>query len=273
MSTLAAFAHFDPDGLVAPHVERHLRELATVADRLVVVSTAPLTDRSRATLAGYGRLIERENVGYDFCSWRAGLLPELIGNAGSAAGWDRVLISNDSCVGPLLPYQRILAEMSASGADVWGVALSREFEPHIQSFFVCFEAAVVRSPLLRAFWNAVTPVANRWFVVNRYELGLSRLMRTAGFTLGSYLDLKTGSQPVEGNPMIMHWGKALDGGLPFVKVEVLRDDPGGYGAETMLTRCEERFPAEFEGVREYIERTRAAIAIARSSSPVHEESA
>jgi lipopolysaccharide biosynthesis protein len=268
VSTLAAFAHFDPDGLVAPHVERHLRELATVADRLVVVSTAPLTERSRATLAGYGRLIERENVGYDFCSWRAGLLPEL---TSSTQSWDRVLISNDSCVGPLEPYQQVLAEMSVSGADVWGVALSRQFEPHIQSFFVCFEAPVVRSPLLRAFWNAVTPVANRWLVVNRYELGLSRLMRTAGFTLGSYFDLKTGSQPVEGNPMILHWDRALDGALPFVKVEVLRDDPGGYGAETMLTRCEERFPSEFEGVREYIERTREAIAIARSGSPAIEE--
>ena len=85
--------------------------------------------------------------------------------------------------------------------------------------------------------------------------------------------MKTGSQPVDGNPMIVHWDKALGDGLPFVKVEVLRDDPGGFGAETMLTRFEERFPVEFEGVREYIERTREAIAIARSGSPVHEETA
>jgi lipopolysaccharide biosynthesis protein len=268
VSSLAAFAHFDPDGLVAPHVERHIRELSTVADRLVIVSTAPLTDRARATLASYGELIERENVGYDFCSWRAALLPAL----SDGTRWDRVLISNDSCVGPLRPYRRILTEMATSGADVWGVALSRQFEPHIQSFFVCFEAPVVRSSLLYAFWNAVTPLANRWFVVNRYELGLSRLLRTAGFTLGAYYDMKTGGQPADGNPMIIHWDKALDGGLlPFVKVEVLRDDPAGFGADLMLRRCEERFPEQFEGVRDYIERTREAIALARAGSVVMDE--
>jgi rhamnosyltransferase len=287
MPTLAVLAHFDPHGLVAPHVSRHLDALVAYADEVLVVSTATLLPEAARELSGRARLIERPNTGYDFTSWKVGLehLP----------GWtdaDRLLLANDSVVGPLVPYADLAQTMVGRGAQAWGAAVNLEVEPHLQSFALGFERDVVSSPLFAAFWSGLAPVATRREVILRYELGLSRLLRTAGFTLGGYFeptsrDVAVGrarrtraafsagvaarnlraaqrgvrtflldGQPF--NPMIAWWDRATDRRLPFVKLETLRDDPYGQGRDRMLATLEDALPVEMAGVREYLARTTAA---------------
>lgn len=181
MPALAVFAHFDPHGLVAPHVLRHLEALATVVDRLIVVSTASLTDTTRAELSARGELVERFNEGYDFYSWKTGL-----DHAGAWWEADHVILANDSVVGPLVGYGRIIAAMDERRAPVWGITASEESEPHVQSYVLGFGPAGLRSPLVRAFWLGMTPMANRSAVIAAYELGLSRLLRAAGMPAQAY---------------------------------------------------------------------------------------
>ena len=278
MVTEAVFAHFDPDGLVAPHVTRHLDALATVCDRITVVSTSALRPEGRRTLGAYGALVERTNEGYDFGSWQAGIL--------GTVDWarpPRLIIANDSTVGPLRPLDRMLEEMSGTDTDVWGAALSHQYGTHLQSFFLVVEPHVVAAPHFRAFWESVTPLDRRWFVIHRYELGLSRMLVAADFRLKGYFtpspeeqelcdarraDAQASDAPrrrpddvprIGSNPMLGLWDRALpDGRLPFVKMEALRDDPYRLGAEQTLTRCEQAFPDHFVGVREYLDRTREA---------------
>ena len=86
-------AQFDPRGTLGPHVRRQVEALAGAVDELVVVSTSELTGEARQFLAGAARLIERENTGYDFLSYKAGL------DASDLERYDEVTITNDSYVG------------------------------------------------------------------------------------------------------------------------------------------------------------------------------
>jgi rhamnosyltransferase len=45
--------------------------------------------------------------------------------------------------------------------------------------------------------------------------------------------------------------------LPAVKLSTLRDDPYALDAVALLSACEARYPAEFDGVRDYLRRVDA----------------
>lgn len=290
MSTLAVLAHYDPHGLVAPHVRRHAESVAEVVDRLLIVSTAALTAGARAELSGIGELVERTNEGYDFCSWQYGLA-----HAGDWRSADRLVLTNDSVVGPLRPLADVLGP-AGDGTAVRGIVRSDAHGPHLQSFLLAFGPAVLRDPLFAGFWLAMTPLARRAEVVLRYEVGLGRLLTTAGYTLdpayvpsvrdrlrmqrrvvrraaSSALSSGVGprrayrsaaEKPVNENLMIAAWDAALDGRLPYVKIETLRDDPAGVGRRRMLGELSAAHPAAFAGVEDYLQRTGAAYAELRA---------
>ena len=283
MDLLTVFAHFDVDGLVAPHVRRYLDALAEVSSRLVIVSSSPLTTAASAELSAYGRLIQRENSGYDFYSWRTGLV--------DTPGWQdagSILLANDSMVGPVRPLRDVLGRLDSRGFDHAGITTSDEIQPHVQSYFARFGPRAVASPLFQAFWLGMPVVNDRYWVIRRFELGLSRLMRYEGLSMGAYFqpsrferslaqERKSASLGRRAPELLARTRAALrpagrvqpadhtlsladrildDGRMPFIKVSFLRDDPYAVGAEALLRRCEEEYPREFEGVREYVERIR-----------------
>jgi len=282
-SRLVVMAHFDYEGEVAPHVRRHIEAWEGMADRLIVVSTASLTEESRTWLRDRVDLVERDNYGYDFVSYQVGLV-----EAGDLAAYDEVVICNDSFVGPLRPYARIFAAMEGTEVDFWGLTASRRNAPHVQSFFVVFRSWVARSKAFTRFWSELTPLPDRKQVIHRYEVGMSTGLVDAGFVGGSYFN-ETPADKVVARRRVQWWaahrppglglgslqdglfrtraaewwnpGSALadralpDGRLPFVKIDTLRYDPHGLDADALLRRCEKVFPQQFDGVRDYLNRT------------------
>src|SRR4029453_16400563 len=135
----------------------------------------------------------------------------------------------------------ILGAGAPKDADFWGMTSSNEISPHVQSWFVVFERPVIASGLLHGFWRAMEPVSNRYVVIRRYEVGLSNLLLTGGLRMGSYLRLtprggararaRPGPPGSPGsareptwNPTYVLWDAVFEGRLPFVKLEILRDD-------------------------------------------------
>ena len=282
MSTLAVLAHYDPHGQLAPHARRHAEALATAVDRLVIVSTAALTPAARRQLADVGELLERDNAGYDFGSWQHGLA-----HAGDWTRLDRVVIANDSAVGPLRPMAEVLGD-PGDGRAVRGVVRSDHHGPHLQSLLLAFGPALLRDPVFAGFWQGMVPLRRRAEVVLRYEVGLGRLLTAGGYRLDPYFRPSArdrglvrvhgvrrafGVATVSADParvafraalrrppnlLITAWSAALDGRLPYAKLETLRDDPARVGRERMLAALEQAHPAAFEGVRDYLARTRGA---------------
>lgn len=276
-------AHFDVHGGVAEHVRRHVVAWSDLGVRLVVVSTSTLTPAARGFLEDHATLVERPNHGYDFLSYKVGLA-----EAGDLAAYDDVVLTNDTFVGPLRPYEEIFAAMADRPVDFWGLTRSDRVAPHLQSFFVVFRPWVVASQAFTRFWAGMIPVSDRKQVIHRYEVGLSRTLVDAGFAFGSYFAATPGDERVarrrmlwwalhrppgpspkalrDGtvarrarepwNPSIALADRALAGGrLPFVKLDTLRYDPYDLGSDRLLAACEQAFPDAFSGVRAFLEQT------------------
>lgn len=177
-SRLAILAQFDPDHGLPPHVRLHLEALRPLVDRLVLASNSPLAPAAAETAESLcDRVIVRPNTGWDFAAWRDALAGE------DAAGFDRVILTNSSIIGPLFPLGPILKDMEARCPDVWGMVMSRNKGRHLQSYFLSASARVTGSQAWRSFWRNVEDIDDKRRVIRRYEVGFSKAMAAAGFEL------------------------------------------------------------------------------------------
>jgi hypothetical protein len=291
LSRLAVLATYDTEGRLWPHVRNQIEMYAAAAE-LVVVSAGGLRDKDRAWAQARARVVERDNIGYDFASYKAGL-----DAAGDLSGNDLVLLANDSFIGPVVPLEDIVAEMEARDVDFWGLTRNAEMGDHVQSYFVGFAPTTIASEAFREFWRDFEPLDDRAEVITRYEVGLTHRLAEAGLSYDAYfvprahehrrararrswmgvnitfdpdarphkfpdgtedwnLVRNVGNQPP--NPCNTMADSVLDAGrLPIVKIETLRDDPYALDAEALLRHCERAYPSVFEGVRDYLDETRA----------------
>lgn len=282
---LGVVAHWDPDGLVAPHVLRQLESLANVCEELVVATTSILEPGARRAISDRARVVERENVGQDFAGWAD------VMSRTDLSRFEEVLLTNDTYVGPLVDSRSLFAAMDAADGEFWGTHASQRISPHLQSFFIVLTEPVLRSRAFDRFWTGFRPAVDRNDAIRRQEIGLSRTLLAAGFALSSYYrpnarDLAlaprredwwktqlTALRRAHGRPItraLRSRGDSLnhavafadaaldDARMPLVKFDTLRYDPYFLGSGHLLTLCEQRFPEHFEGVREYLERTAAA---------------
>src|SRR5215469_3391609 len=90
MKRIAVVAHYDVDGLIDPYLARLLSQLAKACERIVLVTTSGAED-TNGILPGNVEVIERPNIGYDFCSFRRG-----IEDIESLEQYDQLLVLNDS---------------------------------------------------------------------------------------------------------------------------------------------------------------------------------
>lgn len=174
MGSLAVFAHFDPSGQASSYVLRHLEALGRCCDHVIVVTTTALTGPARAALSRRGQLVERPNTGYDFYSWKVGLE-----HHPDWPGASRLILANDSVVGPLVDYPALLSVVQPRG-PFWGITASTEGGAHLQSYLLGFGPAALRSAALQDFFASMEPLTDRDRVIAAYEHGLSRRLAEAG---------------------------------------------------------------------------------------------
>ncbi|MEN3794255.1 rhamnan synthesis F family protein [Fulvimarina sp. MAC3] len=165
--------HFDRRGHVHEFLMYYLYQLHASGFEIVFVSNSETIEASDVQrLEEISALIvERRNVGYDFGAWKDGieLIPDL-------HALDRLLLVNDSVYGPIHHIGASIDRMNPQDADVWGMTDSWDFNYHLQSYFMLFHAAAIRSEAFSRFWKSVRYVQSKTWVVRRYEVGLSRAM-------------------------------------------------------------------------------------------------
>jgi len=213
---LGVYAHYHPLGDVKGFVVAHLAALRPLCERLVFVSTAQLTESAKAKVASLCDVCyQLPNVGYDFWMWRHALDRD-----GRGAAYDEVLLTNSSVFGPVGDLSATVQRMSASPCDYWGINESDELEKRcFQSYFFVFKRPVIDSVPWANFWARVEPLADKWQVITRYELGISVQLREAGFRSASQVPILPGQG--RGNPTLQRVEDMLRHGCHFVKVSVL----------------------------------------------------
>jgi len=231
VSKACIFSSFSFSGEVEEYVYYYLDELKKAGFSTVFVSTSTLPQASVKCLSQYVCLIiERENICPDFGSWKAGL---------SLLDWeklDAVLLTNDSVFGPLFNLGDIILSMKDE-YDVWGMSDNYEglhfsWNPsetnhHLQSYFLYFNAKAIASDTFRMFWDRVELSASKEEVIEKYEIGISRVFKDSGFRLGAYANADVVSKNAPQvhkvmNQLFVSWKPLIkDHRFPFFKRELL----------------------------------------------------
>ncbi len=228
MKRLVIFAHFDAQNEVKRYVEFLLAELRRACDRIVFVSTSPLPPAELAKLEPTcAETLMKDNAGFDFGMWQHALART------DLAAWDEVVLVNSSIFGPLAPLAPILERMSRAECDFWGMTESEEIAPHLQSYFLVFKRAAVAAPAFRAFWDSVLPYRDKRQVIYSYEVGMTRFLSENGLRRAAFVHVGDLDPPRwsrrrywrECNPTCFYPTLVLAAGMPFVKIELLRDNP------------------------------------------------
>ena len=272
---VAVFIHFDGAGGIGDHTLHYVTALHQAGfSILFVTNSGKLKDHALETIKPLcAGVLVRRNIGYDFGAMREGLsylnLPR--------PNTEMVVLANDSIYGPLKPLDDMIGRIDFATADLWGATDSWQSRYHIQSYFLAAGRRVLEHKAWRDFWNDVRPVKSKTWVINRYELGLSQRMVRGGLRLGAvwrYQDLignvnqtwlmePRQDMPQSAEPMVkmryIHahrirhnvatrtplnptsdlWRQLLQAGFPFVKRELLRDNPS-YVADLIDWRDEVR---------------------------------
>jgi lipopolysaccharide biosynthesis protein len=258
MRDLCLFAHFDKDDTVDEYVLRYLRHIKELNFAIVFVSTARLppaeVDRVRSHCFD---VILRENVGLDFGSWAAGFAKH------HAAIDGRLLLANDSVYGPLGNLSAAVDRLTARPADFYGFVESIEIAPHLQSWFLLFEPSVVRHPAFTAIMSRSYPAMSKQQIIVQGEVDLSRRLARAGFRYDALYRSSQASlieRSLLGNPSHFLWQELLfEAGIPFLKVELLRDNPAGLEDAATILAAVDRFDPEFSSIiRRHLARMRSA---------------
>ncbi|KPF77855.1 hypothetical protein IP88_05205 [alpha proteobacterium AAP81b] len=217
---VCVFVTVAPGARIAPHNLFHARAWAAAGFRTIVVLigddiTAEPDPDEIDFAAG---VLLRANLGYDFGAWAAVLaLCPALADAGLLA------LANDSVIGPMRSFPAFLGRARAAPSDYIGVTLSHELCSHFQSYMQFFRPGALRHAAFQRFWHGVE-TGDRQFVIANYELALLTRMLDAGLT----------AQPLFGlpphilcNPTIHLWRDLIAAGFPFIKMQLLRDNPTG----------------------------------------------
>jgi rhamnosyltransferase len=228
MRRLVIFAHYDAQAEVKRYVTFLLSKVAACCDRIVFVSTSALAARELAKVEPHcAEALLRDNSGYDFATWRTVLEQTDLG------AWDEIVLMNSSVLGPVGSLDSAFSRMDQVACDFWGMTENHEIAPHIQSYFLAFRQSALRSPSFGRFWGGVLPYRDKKQVIRSYEVGLTRFLVENGLRSAVLASLDSLSIPLwqrmgnwrETNPCSSYPIELLERGMPFVKIELLRDNP------------------------------------------------
>lgn len=255
MQDTCLFAHYDRGGRVDEYVLRYLGEIKAANFAIVFISTATL---SGADIERLGTdcvdVILRENRGLDFGSWSVGFAKH------HAAINGRLLLANDSVYGPIGNLATALDRLTRAPADFYGMVESIEIAPHLQSWFLLFEPWVVRHDALKAVLGQQFFAMTKKQIIENGEIGVSRRLVDAGYRYHAlHLTDRAGlaARFCSVNPMHMLWRELLfEEGIPFLKIELLRDNPTGVeDAATILREIEPLAPGICRQIKLHLART------------------
>lgn len=244
------YSHFDKNGRVEEYVFNALRCLNEAGFRIFLISTSPSIDSdSLSKLKKYTSLIAiRENLGYDFGSYKLGIQFLLSHDITPR----QLLINNDSVFGPIFDLRPIVEK--SKNYDVYGLTDSVDHSYHIQSYFIIYNHRALRSTHFLEFWNSVklldaTTPNFKNLIIQKYEVGGTQFFIKHGFRVGaafgieqiikrqmdSFLKQIDSSRKTHGfkvnnisighNPTHSHWEDLIRNGFPYIKRELLTKNP------------------------------------------------
>ena len=165
-------------------------------------------------------MVVRENVGYDFYSYREGVQKIL-----SEFPMAQITLMNSSFVTiePELLVKNYFQRFCYSlPNDFFGLTFSTEKFPHIQSFLMSLNPKVWNAGQFLNWWRNMEPENDREVVIDKYEVGLSKFMNEQGVQYSSAVNCDRTEQMAKPSHGA---AKKILSDFGITKIEFFRENP------------------------------------------------
>jgi glycosyltransferase involved in cell wall biosynthesis len=246
-SNVCIFAHYDCDSKIKPSVVFYLQKLARDFDIIFVSNAESMSEDELAKISPYiCHGIVKKNNGYDFGSWATGI--QFLGDKLSQL--DLLLLANDSVLGPFSDLGGVVDKMQTTQSNVFAVSDSFEINYHLQSYFVLYDQLAINSEVFLNFWLDFNVVEDKLLLILKNEIGFSQQLIDNGLKLGA---LVPASELGFLNNSHVYWKKSiLQYHSPFIKIELLRDNPLNIDISTVEQLIENSFDYPITYIQEHI---------------------
>lgn len=235
-------AHYHSNGQLRTDTLQLLDEARRHFNRVIFVSTN-LNPAMKLNMPAHVEVFERDNIGYDFYSYRYGL-SKLRENIKVWRQVDEVCFLNSSflCFDAENFYEKFFVN-EIIRHDASGLVKSYETAEHLQSYALLFKSGVLKNQRFLDWWDSMKPINKRQEVIENYEIGLSVKVMELGKELHAafnHFDFEPNVALDEEelrnkssmfgyinnncNPSHFHWKNLLDN-FSIIKIEVIKSNP------------------------------------------------
>ncbi|WP_019552562.1 rhamnan synthesis F family protein [Propionispira raffinosivorans] len=200
MSTkrIAIFQMYDKDGIIDNYIIYLLKEIRTVANRLVVVCNGEIKPEYIERIKIYtDDIYMRGDLGGDAGAYKEALNQFIGWN--NIYGYDELILSNDTYYGPFEKFKKIFGDMqSRSELDFWGITKMSETDnvdfgyipKHLQAYFVVVRKRLLHSSIFKGFWERDIGKSNIYKdAVSNFEHAFTVEFEKAGYQWNAYVNM------------------------------------------------------------------------------------
>ena len=217
---------FESEARLQEYKLRFLQALAPLVDDVIVVVNGQLHDDDINTLEAYGKVLTRDNKGYDTAAFREGIFAF---GKDKLKDYDQLLLVNDTNIGPMRDLSQVFQEMADKQLDFWGISFGEEQEDvtkenpygyipkHLQSYFLVIEKLMLNDDDFYEYWTHLTDTDSRDKAIGRHETRFTKHFADLGYRYDAVV------QEYEDSAMYIHPLKMLKAGSPLVKYTALKN--------------------------------------------------
>lgn len=173
--SIAVVSVYDPDGIIDDYLIFYITSLKYVVDRLIIAVNGELTAENMEKVRKLtDEIYFRPNIGFDFGAYK-----EVIENyltSKDIMNCRQLILCNDTCFGPFVPFSKIFIEMQKNDPEFWSINyIDDPLLPHFQSYFMVARKRgikVVTDFLQKEVKSKTTDM----IVAHGYEHGLSEVI-------------------------------------------------------------------------------------------------
>ena len=176
---------YDSEGIIEDYVIYYLRSIKRLSDRVIAVINGCLTREGKSKLETIvSDIYIRENKGFDFGAYKEVISKYL--NLHEVFDYQELLLCNDTCFGPLIPFEEIFSKMDDDTLDFWSMNyIDDRLLPHFQSYFMVFRNNA-RRLLVDFLDKEVDERTTEIIQAHGYEHALSEAILSSGLNCDYY---------------------------------------------------------------------------------------
>lgn len=172
-------AHYHKNGLLRTDLINLIKFFSKFFNQIIFVSTN-LQFKEKKKINKYVKIITRENIGYDFYSYKVGInyLKKKLKKDFFNSKKLFLLPSSLLFINPkklMMQFKKI----NKFENKVYGLTKSWEICEHLQSELFVFSTNLFKKKIFDSWWNKIKKIKSKQLIIYKYEIGFSNFLKKA----------------------------------------------------------------------------------------------